>query len=82
MPQRTLISADEIELKVACPHAVDNVKPLREAAGPPIQQAFLGHAPMAGWRISPPLRRSSRAACGRRHAPAGHSGLGGVTPLR
>ncbi len=37
-----LISADEIELKIACPHTVDNVKPLREVAGTPIQQAFLG----------------------------------------
>jgi 3-isopropylmalate/(R)-2-methylmalate dehydratase large subunit len=37
-----LIAADEIELKIACPHAVDHVKPLREVAGTPIQQAFLG----------------------------------------
>ena len=37
-----VIDADEIELKIACPHTVDNVKPLREVAGTPIQQAFLG----------------------------------------
>jgi 3-isopropylmalate/(R)-2-methylmalate dehydratase large subunit len=37
-----LIDADDIELKIACPHTVDNVKPLREVAGTPIQQAFLG----------------------------------------
>ena len=36
------IEADEIELKIACQHTVDNVKPLREVAGTPIQQAFLG----------------------------------------
>jgi 3-isopropylmalate/(R)-2-methylmalate dehydratase large subunit len=37
-----VIDADDIELKIACPHTVDNVKPLREVAGTPIQQAFLG----------------------------------------
>lgn len=37
-----VIDAAEIELKIACPHTVDNVKPLREVAGTPIQQAFLG----------------------------------------
>ncbi len=37
-----VINADDIELKVACPHTVDNVKLLREVAGTPIQQAFLG----------------------------------------
>ncbi len=36
------IDAGDIELKIACPHTVDNVKPLREVAGTPIQQAFLG----------------------------------------
>ncbi len=37
-----VIDADTIELKIACPHTVDHVKPLREVAGTPIQQAFLG----------------------------------------
>ncbi len=37
-----IINADEIELKIACPHTVDHVRPLREVAGTPIQQAFLG----------------------------------------
>ena len=37
-----MIDAGQIELKIACPHTVDNVKPLREVAGTPIQQAFLG----------------------------------------
>src|SRR5512136_2121641 len=37
-----VIDAGQIELKIACPHTVDNVKPLREVAGTPIQQAFLG----------------------------------------
>ncbi len=36
------IDASQIELKIACPHTVDNVKPLRDVAGTPIQQAFLG----------------------------------------
>ncbi len=31
-----------IEPLVACPHSPDNVKPLSEVAGAPIQQAFLG----------------------------------------
>ncbi len=37
-----VIDADSIELKIACPHTVDNVRPLREVAGTPVQQAFLG----------------------------------------
>jgi len=32
----------EIGLMVACPHTVDNVKPLSEVRGTPIDQAFLG----------------------------------------
>jgi 3-isopropylmalate/(R)-2-methylmalate dehydratase large subunit len=34
--------AGEIRPMVACPHAVDNVKPLSEVAGTRIQEAFLG----------------------------------------
>lgn len=37
-----LIDAASIELKVAVPHTVDNVKPLREVAGTKVHQAFLG----------------------------------------
>jgi 3-isopropylmalate/(R)-2-methylmalate dehydratase large subunit len=37
-----IINADDIELKIACPHTVDHVKSLREVAGTRIQQAFLG----------------------------------------
>ncbi len=37
-----MINADEIELKIACPHTVDNVKPLSAVKGTRIQQAFLG----------------------------------------
>ncbi len=36
------IDAASIELKVAVPHTVDNVKPLREVAGMKVHQAFLG----------------------------------------
>ncbi len=39
---KQVINADEIELKIACPHTVDHVKPLHEVKGTPIQQAFLG----------------------------------------
>ena len=35
-------SRDLAEPQVACPHTVDHVKPLREVAGTPVQQAFLG----------------------------------------
>jgi 3-isopropylmalate/(R)-2-methylmalate dehydratase large subunit len=34
--------ASSIDPMVACPHTVDNVKPLSEVAGTPINQAFLG----------------------------------------
>jgi 3-isopropylmalate/(R)-2-methylmalate dehydratase large subunit len=34
--------ADEISPVIACPHTVDNVKPLAEVAGIPVDQAFLG----------------------------------------
>jgi 3-isopropylmalate/(R)-2-methylmalate dehydratase large subunit len=37
-----VIDANAIELKVACPHAVDNVRPLHEVAGTKVHQAFLG----------------------------------------
>jgi 3-isopropylmalate/(R)-2-methylmalate dehydratase large subunit len=37
-----LIDATAIELTIACPHSVDNVKPLSEVKGTRIQQAFLG----------------------------------------
>lgn len=34
--------AEEIDLMVACPHTVDNVKPLSQVVGTPIDQAFIG----------------------------------------
>jgi 3-isopropylmalate/(R)-2-methylmalate dehydratase large subunit len=34
--------ASTVEPQIACPHAVDNVVPLSQVAGRPIQQAFLG----------------------------------------
>ncbi|HZY41839.1 MAG TPA: aconitase family protein, partial [Anaerolineae bacterium] len=37
-----VIDAASIELKIACPHTVDSVKPLREVAGTKVHQAFLG----------------------------------------
>ncbi len=37
-----VIDAASIELKIACPHTVDSVKPLREVAGTRVNQAFLG----------------------------------------
>ena len=37
-----VIDAEAIELKIACPHSVDNVLPLGQVAGKRIHQAFLG----------------------------------------
>ncbi len=37
-----VIKTDDLTPMVAFPHTVDNVKPIEEAAGTPIQQAFLG----------------------------------------
>jgi len=34
--------ASKVEPMVACPHTVDNVKPLREVAGQKVDQAFIG----------------------------------------
>jgi 3-isopropylmalate/(R)-2-methylmalate dehydratase large subunit len=36
------LDAAQIDLKVACPHAVDQVFPLREVAGRRVHQAFIG----------------------------------------
>lgn len=35
-------SADDIEPQIACPHEVDNVVPVGQAIGTPIDQAFIG----------------------------------------
>jgi len=41
--ERTMeISVDNLEPQVACPHSVDNVKPVSEVEGIPIDQAFIG----------------------------------------
>ncbi len=37
-----IIDAASIELKIACPHSVDNVRSLREVAGTKVHQAFIG----------------------------------------
>ncbi len=36
------IDVDDLESMIACPHAVDNVKPVREVAGKRIDQALIG----------------------------------------
>jgi 3-isopropylmalate/(R)-2-methylmalate dehydratase large subunit len=36
------VDLSRLEPQVACPHTVDNVKPLREVKGTPVQQAVLG----------------------------------------
>ena len=37
-----VVDAASIELKIACPHTVDNVRPLREVRGTKVDQAFIG----------------------------------------
>jgi 3-isopropylmalate/(R)-2-methylmalate dehydratase large subunit len=36
------VNTDSLEPMVACPHTVDNVRPISDVQGTPIQQAFLG----------------------------------------
>jgi 3-isopropylmalate/(R)-2-methylmalate dehydratase large subunit len=36
------VEADKLEPQIACPHSVDNVRPVSEVEGTPIQQAFIG----------------------------------------
>ena len=41
--ERTLqVNVDSLEPQVACPHTVDNVKPISEVEGIPVDQAFIG----------------------------------------
>lgn len=41
--ERTVkISVDDLEPQVACPHTVDNVKPVSEVEGTPVDQALIG----------------------------------------
>ena len=41
--ERTLqVNVDGLEPQVACPHTVDNVKPISEVEGIPVDQAFIG----------------------------------------
>ncbi len=41
--ERTIqFEVDDLEPQVACPHSVDNVKPISKVEGTPINQAFLG----------------------------------------
>jgi homoaconitate hydratase family protein len=39
---RVTIEAQDIDLKVACPHTVDNVRSIKEVAGTHVDQAFIG----------------------------------------
>jgi 3-isopropylmalate/(R)-2-methylmalate dehydratase large subunit len=71
------LAADVPEPQIACPHSVDNVKPLSELGEVPVEQAVLGSpAPTAGWRISK-LRRASlsRPPGPPAHAPHRDPGL-------
>jgi len=36
------VPVDDLEPQIACPHKVDNVKPIREVAGTAINQSFIG----------------------------------------
>ena len=40
--QRLSLNVSDLTPRVACPHRVDNVKPLDEVAGTPVHQVFIG----------------------------------------
>lgn len=52
-----VLDANGLEPMVACPHSVDNVKPVSEVVGTPIDQAFIGSC--TNGRI-PDLREAAR----------------------
>jgi len=58
--------ASTVEPQVACPHTVDNVVPLSQVAGIPIQQAFLGTCTNA--RLED-IAIAARVVAGRQVAP-------------
>jgi 3-isopropylmalate/(R)-2-methylmalate dehydratase large subunit len=58
--------ASAVEPQVACPHRVDNVVPLSQVAGRPVQQAFLGTC--TNGRLED-LAQAARVLRGRRVAP-------------
>ena len=58
-----------IEPMVACPHTVDNVKPLAEVAGRPVDQAFLGtctNARLEDLAVAAKILKGRRVARGTR----------------
>jgi homoaconitase/3-isopropylmalate dehydratase large subunit len=64
-----VIDAASIELKVACPHTVDNVRPLREVAGTKVHQAFIGtctNGRLEDLAIAAEIVRGQRVAYGTR----------------
>jgi 3-isopropylmalate/(R)-2-methylmalate dehydratase large subunit len=58
--------ASMVEPQIACPHAVDNVKPLGEVAGTKVQQAFIGTC--TNGRLED-IAVAAQVAAGRRVAP-------------
>ena len=58
--------ASAVEPQIACPHAVDNVVPLSQVAGTPVQQAFLGTC--TNGRLED-IAHAARVLEGRRVAP-------------
>jgi len=59
------INVDDLEPQVACPHSVDNVKPISEVEGTPIDEAFLGsctNARIEDLRIAANILKGKRVA--------------------
>lgn len=61
-----VLELEALEPRVACPHTVDNVVPLSEVAGTPVQQGYLGSC--TNGRLED-LRVAARILEGRRVAP-------------
>jgi len=57
------LTVDSLEPQIACPHTVDNVKPVTEVEGTPVDQAFIGSC--TNGRIED-LRLAAKLVKGRR----------------
>ena len=69
-------TAADLEPTIACPHTVDNVVPLSQVAGTPVQQAFLGtctNGRLEDLAAAAEVVRGRRVARGTRFL--GHSGI-------
>ena len=64
--REVIVDLDRLEPQVACPHRVDNVKPVGDVVGTPVHQAFLGSC--VNGRLDD-LREAARVLRGRKVHP-------------